>query len=319
MRVYKRGNKWWFDGLVDGERQRFSLGEAISSQEAAEAWLERYQRVQGELTIRGFIEAYLRERRPQLSPDTLRSYRGTLRAFESHFGVSRKLNTISARDISAWAASRLDEGLRPESVNLELRNIKAAFNRAVAWELIDKAPRVELVKASKKLPRHLTEAEFQALLAHEPDPDFQRLWTFMVWTGVRRGEVVGLQWEHVDLGDSPQALVTGKGDKQRLIPLLPPAVEALGPPEASGRVFPIGKGDYISHRFLRAARAAGLKAKLHDLRHTAFTWMVGRGVPVKLVQDIAGHVDIKTTLGYAKTFIGGAYDTLSRAFGFRTM
>ena len=71
----------------------------------------------------------------------------------------------------------------------------------------------------------------------------------------------------------PQARFTGKGDKQRVVPLLPPAVETLGSP-GNGLVFPLGHKDYLSHRFLKTARSAGLNAKLHDLRHTAFTWMV---------------------------------------------
>ncbi|UQZ90564.1 hypothetical protein C4J81_15660 [Deltaproteobacteria bacterium Smac51] len=56
--------------------------------------------------------------------------------------------------------------------------------------------------------------------------------------------------------------------------------------------------------------------KEYKTRHTGLTWMIAHGAPVKLVQEIAGHVDIKTTLGYAKTFAGGAYDTLARAFKF---
>ena len=316
MGFFKRGNRWWFSETINGEFVRRSLGPEIVTQEDAENWLEAYRVTQDELSLRGFITAYLRERKMQIAASTLRSYRASLRSFESFFGVARKINTINGRDISAWAAHRLEEGLSAESINVDLRNVKAAFNRAMIWELIDRVPRFEMVKTPKRLPRHLSEAEFAALLRHEASSDFRRLWTFMVWTGVRRGEVVGLRWEHIDFSGRPQALVTGKGDKQRFIPLLPPAVEALGPPQSQGEVFALGGKDYISHRFLRAARAAGLKAKLHDLRHTALTWMVGHNVPVKLVQEIAGHVDIKTTLGYAKTFTGGAYDTLIKAFGF---
>jgi integrase len=72
----------------------------------------------------------------------------------------------------------------------------------------------------------------------------------------------------------------------------------------------------VTHHFHKVAQAAGVKAKLHDLRHTGLTWMVARGVPLKLVQDIAGHTSINTTMGYAKTFAGGAYDVLMKAFSF---
>jgi integrase len=111
-------------------------------------------------------------------------------------------------------------------------------------------------------------------------------------------------------------LITGKGDRQRVIPLVPPAVEALGAPEKTGPVFAVFSADYLPHRFVKAAKAAGVKARLHDLRHTCLTWLVAHGIPLKLVQEIAGHSDIKTTLNYAKTFAGGAYETLVKAFKF---
>ena len=77
-----------------------------------------------------------------------------------------------------------------------------------------------------------------------------------------------------------------------------------------GPVFEVGGEIYVTHRFRAMARAAGIEAKLHDLRHTGLSWMVAHGVPVKLVQDIAGHTSIATTMIYAKTFAGGAYEVL---------
>lgn len=118
------------------------------------------------------------------------------------------------------------------------------------------------------------------------------------------------------LGEQPQALITGRGDRQRVIPLVPPVVEAMGEPKVAGPVFSVVKADYVTHRFIKAAKKAGVKARLHDLRHTCLTWLVARGLPLKLVQDIAGHTDIKTTLNYAKTFAGGAYQAIVKAFNF---
>lgn len=302
--------------MVDGDRQRFALEPSIITREEAEEWLFRFKADDDALVLRNFITAYLQERRPQLSEKTIESYRDSLRAFESHFGVARKINTITAREVMAWASSMLDQGLKPVSVNVALRSVKAAFNRAVTWDLISKAPRIEMVKTPKHQPRHLSDAQMEAILKHETHPEYRRLWLFMVWTAVRRGEALGLEWERVSLGDRPQALVCGKGDKERMVPLLPPAVEALGAPGLSGPVFNVGQADYVTHRFHKVAQAAGVKAKLHDLRHTGLTWMVARGVPLKLVQDIAGHTSITTTMGYAKTFAGGAYDVLMKAFSF---
>ncbi|UQZ89588.1 hypothetical protein C4J81_10375 [Deltaproteobacteria bacterium Smac51] len=68
-----------------------------------------------------------------------------------------------------------------------------------------------------------------------------------------------------------------------MVPLLPPAVNALGKPGLSGPVFNVGRADYVTHCFHKVALAAGVRAKLHDLWHTWLTWMVARGVSLKLV------------------------------------
>jgi len=316
MRLFKRGNRWWFSDMINGEFVRRSLGPEIVTREEAELCLADALAEQNALTIRSFKVAYLNERRPHLALASLESYRDALNSFESFFGVSRRIDTISSREIMAWAAHLLENGRKPVSVNVHLRSIKAAFNRAVIWELIPKVPRIEMLKIPKRQPRHLTEDQFQNILDQETNPEYRRLWLFMVWTGVRRSEALGLHWDCVFFGERPQATVIGKGDKERSIPLLPPAVAALGNPGHFGPVFKVGCADYVTHRFLDLARAAGIKAKLHDLRHTALTWMVARGVPLKLVQDIAGHTSITTTMGYARTYAGGAYDTLMKAFDF---
>lgn len=316
MKVYKRGKYWGVEYSQDGQRIRKSLGSDIKTEQQALAWLAEFEKKEKALELRQAIKDYLLAGQTRLAQTTIRRYRDTLDVFENHFGVHCRVDRITSKDISAWAALRLNQGLSAESVNIDLRHIKAFLNRLVDWELIEKCPKIEMVKAPKRLPRHLNESQVQAILDAEPRDQFRRIYTFMVWTGARRSEVVDLCWEDVALGEFPQATITGKGDRQRVIPLMPPAVEAMGPHQTSGPVFNVGKADYVTHRFIKASRAAGITARLHDLRHTCLTWMVAKGLPLKLVQDIAGHSDIKTTLNYAKTFAGGSYQTLMKAFKF---
>ena len=268
------------------------------------------------ITLDEFIYDYLHGIEPHVSPLTIETYGKSLRKFSEFVGGTVSLDSIGRRDISSFAAHRLKAGLRPETVNLDLRHIRAAFNKAVRWEYLSKAPLVEMVKAAKRLPRHLTAEQMQSILDAETEPNFKRLWTFLVWTGCRRGEALGLRWEDVELGERPQALVTGKGDRQRMVPLLPPAVAALGQPGA-GPVFPSWSPFSVSQHFRRLVRRLGIRAKVHDLRHTCLTWLVAKGVPLKLVQDMAGHSSIDTTMLYARVYSGESYDTLAKAFGFK--
>lgn len=312
MRVFKRGDRWYYEIYENGKRVRKSLGPEMLSKMGAIAEAERVTT----LTLGEYIEDYLRGIAAQVSCLTIESYRKSLYKFSDFMGISKALDEITGRDISAFAAERLRSGLKPETVNIDLRQIRAALNKAIQWELLEKSPRIEFVKAKKRLPRHLTVDQVAAILEAEKDQDFKRLWTFLVWTGCRRGEALGLAWEDITLGERPEALITGKGDRERVIPLLPPAVTALGP-VGTGLVFPPWRPHSVSQHFRRLIRPLGIKARVHDLRHTCLTWLVSKGAPLKLVQDIAGHSSINTTMLYAKVFTGESYDTLTAAFGFK--
>ena len=267
------------------------------------------------LTIDKFVEEFLRDIKPQVAWLTILAYRKSLYKFAEFIGGSTPLDVIKAREIVQFAAFRLREGVRPETVNSDLRHVRACLNKAVRWEVLEKAPAVEMVKTAKRLPRHLTPEQVAAILAAEREPNFRRLWVFLLWTGCRRGEALGLTWENVTLGERPSALVTGKGDRERVIPLLPPAVAAMGLPGA-GKVFPAWAPFSVSQHFRRLVRSLGIRARVHDLRHTCFTWLVAKGVPLRLVQDIAGHSSITTTMLYAQVYSGDSYDVLVKACGF---
>ena len=311
MRVFLRGNRWYYEVIENGKKIKRSLGPGVINEMAAMVKAE--ERIT--LTLGEYIEDYLKGIAAHMAKLTILTYRKSLYMFADYVGWKAALDEIGARQIATFAAVRLQKGIKPETVNLDLRHIRAALNKAERWELIEKAPRIDLVKTAKRLPRHLSAEQIEMILEAETEPDFRRLWEFLVWTGCRRGEALGLRWEDVELGDRPQALVNGKGDRQRMVPLLPPAVSALGSP-GEGPVFPAWAPLSVSQHFRRLVRRLGITARVHDLRHTCFTWLVAKGVPLKLVQDIAGHASINTTMLYARVYSGDAYETLVKALGF---
>jgi len=134
--------------------------------------------------------------------------------------------------------------------------------------------------------------------AREKDVELWRLFTFYLWTATRRREGLGLEWPRVRL-DRRTCIVRGKGGRERLIPLLPAAVEALEPVRKDiGRVFPAWHPDTVSHKFHEIAVACGVNARLHDLRHSAVSYMLASGIPIQVVAQIAGHRQISTTKIY---------------------
>lgn len=100
--------------------------------------------------------------------------------------------------------------------------------------------------------------------------------------------------------DRAEITVTGKGSKTRIIPMLEPVKRIMKHHRKDiGRVFDELHPDTVSHRFQEIAEGAGVKARLHDLRHTSVTYMLNSGARLEVVQKIAGHASISTTMIYS--------------------
>jgi len=338
MGVFQRENRggprWYGQWRVNGKRVTRALPPKVKTRAQAEkVWLEvEEQRVRGKLglldnsqaTLGELRAAFLEAKAPHLAPKSIDRYDVCLRMLAETVGDGCLVRNLTSRKLSWWAAQRLQQGVSAAGVNCDLRHIRAALNWAAAHELTEAAPKVQMVRASKPLPRHLDPEKIKSLLAAAP-PERRRLWLFFLWTGCRRSEVRGLRWEHVSWEPHPVARVTGKGDKERAVPLLPMAVAAMAgivapdgeccpyPRPDLGQVWPNCNADNYTRWFQKDSRAAKLTgARLHDLRHTAITYMISRGVPVRVVQDIAGHESITTTEGYSRALVTDLYEQLSK-------
>jgi|GEM_PF-1594572 integrase len=338
MGVYRRGNRWYVRYREGGRLIRKSLGPDITSEAQARAvWrkLER-ARLEGRLglldpsrvTLEAFRREYVRVRRGLIAPGgrkdgglsaaTVRRDEQALRSLESVLGGDTRLRNIRQRQIDQWASalmSRAQRPVKPATVASYLRHIKAALHTAVEWGQLRAVPKLKSIKVSQDpAGRSLLPNEAKRLLALETNPERRALWEFFLWTGLRRQEVINLQWQDVHLeGDAPWMEVVGKGGKRRVVPLLPGALRAL---EAMPRydLGPVWRfhvrryreprpvtGSPMSRWFKQAARRAGLEhARLHDLRHTSFTWLAAAGVPERIIQEIAGHASITTTQLYTR-------------------
>jgi integrase len=324
MKLFKRGTRWWVDLSKDGKRLRKSLGPEIITRAQAEAVLralkkdaleEKLARLDPSgLTIDQFLDRFLADQEGFLAVRTLDRYRSTFTVLARDLGPTLPLRNVTARKIEAWAQTRLKTGVTAEGVNADLRHIKAALRKAAKLGWLPQAPEVRMVKTPRRLPRHLSPEAVEKLISSETDPTYKRLWSFLVWTGLRRSEALNLRWQDITWSTRPLARVVGKGDKERVVPLLPAAVEALGSARKDiGPIWPQIHPDRVSHRFKLTARRAGLgSARLHDLRHTCFTWLVSKGIHLKVVQMIAGHSSIQVTMLYAQTWAGDLYDELAR-------
>lgn len=131
------------------------------------------------------------------------------------------MSDISSTTIEEFRDARLEQGVKPASVALELRHLRAVFNKAFEWEMEDWNPMsgVRFPKQDIVKERYLTSVEIDALEAaidEAGDREFSRLVIAYLHTGARRIELLApnLKWDDVDF-DKRQILINGKGRKRR--------------------------------------------------------------------------------------------------------
>jgi integrase len=126
-------------------------------------------------------------------------------------------------------------------------------------------------------------------------------------TGMRKGEILSLKWECVDLEERYITLLKTKSGKKRIIPIsnrLFEELDILNQNKLSEYVFvnPETKNPYydLKRAFNLLCKEANVKNFVfHDIRHTAATRMVAAGIDLAVVREVLGHSDISTTMRYA--------------------
>jgi integrase len=190
-------------------------------------------------------------------------------------------------------------------VNRDIAVLKRLFNLAIDWSLIDRNPvkKVALYRIDEKSMRVLSQDE-QRRLIDAAAPHFKPLIIVAINTGMRRGELLNLRWEQVDLRNLLITIEHSKNGRIRHLPINKSAQEALNelPEPHVGHVFryrglPIKA---VKTAFAGAVRRAGIRpCRFHDLRHTFATRLVLAGVDLATVKELMGHADISTTMKYA--------------------
>lgn len=239
--------------------------------------------------------------RAGVSPHTLKKDALSLKLLREVIG-NIQLRTITKDRIKEFRRAVLQRGTLPITVNGYLRHIKAALNYAREEGYLEKLPKIEMEATKRLLPRWIPPDRIDAILkkAAETDPAFYRYIVFQLWTGARRREGHYIEWPRIDFKARTVRLI-GKGQAERLVPLLPAVVRVLKPVKKDiGKVFIQYHPDTVSKKFHAIAKAAGFNYRLHDLRHSCATYLLKNKVPLEVVQKILGHTNISTTKIYAE-------------------
>jgi len=273
------------------------------------------------------VSAYLThlavERR--LAANSVASYERDLRLLAGFAARRRRrLDALSRQDLDAFVRDLMSDGRSPRSVARAVACCRG-FYRFLALEgRVKTSPADDLrpPRAWKALPRYLSSEEIDRLLA-QPDVATPRglrdraLLELLYATGMRVSELVGLRPGDVDL-DASYLTCTGKGEKQRIVPIGDEAAVwvrrylrdgrgALLGTRRSPRLFvnARGGGPGLTRvgfwKILKAyVRQAGLKTWIspHILRHSFATHLLERGADLRAIQMMLGHADLSTTQIY---------------------
>ncbi len=238
------------------------------------------------------------------------------------------LTSLTAQHPDRYKVTRLADKVSGVTVNVELRGLRAVMNVALRWKLVSENPfaKVELVRVPDVPPVFLTKAHFQKLVSLIKEGWLRDVVFFAVSTGMRRGEILNLRWEQIDL---PRRLIhvqsnptfKTKQGKRRTLPLNEVAFQLLSNRvgrSASPYVFTARDEkvaeSYLSHSFKDYARLAGLSERVHfhSLRHTFASWLVQDGVSLYEVQKLLGHSNIAVTQVYSHLQPEGLHSTVNR-------
>jgi integrase/recombinase XerD len=275
----------------------------------------------GSDSIDRFLDAIWLER--GLSTATLSAYRSDLEGLSAWLKArGRRLDRASAEDLHGYLAARFEAGIRPRSAARLVSTLRRFYRHLIEAGLAttDPSSRIAAPRLGRPLPKSLSETEVEELIG-VPDTNTamglrdRAMLEVLYASGLRVSELVGLPMNRVNLRQGV-IRVTGKGSKERLVPL---GEEAIGWLEAylkSGRpeildgrpseaLFVTVRGGPMTRQAFwclikRYARKAGIRKRLspHTLRHAFATHLLDHGADLRALQMMLGHSDLSTTQIY---------------------
>jgi integrase/recombinase XerC len=256
---------------------------------------------------------------------TVRSYLNDLDQFYQFLlslGLPEDPVGVTSHDIRAWIVSMLENNYSTVSVHRKISCLRV-FYRYLRKEGIvknDPLEKVVLPKRKKSLPVFIEEEAMNKLLDNFSfGDDFagirnRTIIELLYLTGMRRSELIGLKDNDVDLSDG-SLKVTGKRNKQRIIPLVRPFIKRLDEYVRvrnenvttlnNGWFFITDKGNKLYDKYVYNTVNSYLafvttieKKSPHILRHTFATHMLNRGADLNSIKELLGHANLSATQIY---------------------
>ncbi|MBS0333963.1 MAG: site-specific integrase, partial [Proteobacteria bacterium] len=253
----------------------------------------------------------------------LRSY-STLEMYVRRHVVPKwgkmRLTDIDSRSVEQWLADKRAEGLAPATVEKLRVTLGRSFELGARWGVPGAERNPTRGVTRKPLNRFLTAQEAARLreaVAASQNPQLQHIVGLLLLTGARVRELLDAKWEHVDIERRAWLIPTSKSGRARYVPLSSDALAIVATlPRYRGCPWLVPNPETlkpfvsIRHAWVRAIRVAKLPGlRIHDLRHSAASFMVNSGIDLFAVGKVLGHASYQSTQRYSHL----AQDTLLAA------
>ncbi|MGE5267515.1 MAG: tyrosine recombinase XerC [Deltaproteobacteria bacterium] len=296
---------------TDHDCPGFELGADLSR--SVERWLDHLQHIDGRSPET--IKAYERD---------LRFFLAFLRGYLGHAPCLGDLDRLDMKTFRSFMAARRKDGLTSRSLSRTMSALRTFMRWLAAQDIADIRAvfRVAMPKLPHAIPKPLTIAKASAVVdgAAEAVDEWigardVAVLLLLYGSGLRISEALALTPRNAPLGGRDVIRIVGKGDKERLVPVLPVTCDAieryvalvpytLAPDEP---LFRGAKGGPLSPRIIQLT-IARLRDKLdlpatatpHALRHSFATHLLSAGADLRQIQELLGHASLSTTQVYTE-------------------
>ncbi|MEI8350053.1 MAG: tyrosine-type recombinase/integrase [Candidatus Omnitrophota bacterium] len=312
--IFLRNNTYWLSFYLNGKRIQYSLKVkdrrlALHLKRQKEIELEEGRaKLPTSKKLSEIVEEYKEYSKLKKAEKSLKTDIPQLEKFIKFSGANT-LRDVKPHTIQLYLQSL--KKLKPKSINNYIGNIRTFLNYAKRNNYIFDNPidQIKKLKVPKEPPRYLSKDEISKLLEVSKESHLYPIIITALYTGMRIGEILNLEWKDIDLSNNTITIRGSKAKSRifRTIPIHPMVSSTLHKiPHSTPFVF-VYNGKKYTDEPKRAFKTLLVAAKInlgkgrlfHVLRHSCASWLVMSGVDLYTVGKILGHADFATTQIYA--------------------